>query len=235
MADLPRIKVIDPPNAAASYDAQEGASLTTAEGTSHHLLGRSNTVRNKEAHMLTLAPIAPLSSKKLAAKLRSPTSPSALSNDTTNRGSAEGRRPSEAAIDPLSQVCAHRGSSPAGSRTRLTQGSKSSSGRTLRRAYTSCDRKMPTPRQARPRHRPTKRARTRSRAGRLHATGAGPTRQTRSEQPLPDDGHCPGARGTMRIRRSRIRSPHFRVYALCMRLARSGVLLRQPEAEHYRP
>jgi hypothetical protein len=69
---------------------------------------------------LTLPPVGPLSSKKLAAKLRSPTSP-ALSNDTTNRSSAEGRQPSEAAIDPLSQVRPHRGSSRAQSRVRLTQ------------------------------------------------------------------------------------------------------------------
>jgi WD repeat-containing protein 44 len=51
--------------------------------------------------MLMVAPIGPLSSKKLAAKLRSPASPSALPNDG---GSTEARRPSEAAIDPLSQV-----------------------------------------------------------------------------------------------------------------------------------
>jgi hypothetical protein len=55
--------------------------------------------------MLIVTPTGSLSPIKLAAKLRSPTSPSALSNGTTNRGSTEGRRPSEAAIDPLSQVC----------------------------------------------------------------------------------------------------------------------------------
>jgi hypothetical protein len=66
--------------------------------------------------MLIVTPIASLNNRKLAAKLRSPTSPSAISNDTTNRGSTEGRRPSEAAIDPLSQVCPYWGSSCVGRR-----------------------------------------------------------------------------------------------------------------------
>ncbi|KAH7384331.1 WD40-repeat-containing domain protein [Phaeosphaeria sp. MPI-PUGE-AT-0046c] len=78
MADiLPRIKVTDPLRTGTSQEGQENAVPSIGEG--------------------------PLSSKKLAAKLRSPTSPSAISNDTTNRASTEGRRPSEAAIDPLSQ------------------------------------------------------------------------------------------------------------------------------------
>jgi hypothetical protein len=115
---LPRIKVIDPPDA-APYDGQEGAPLATPDGTLRQPLGLNNTVRTKKPHMLTLPPIGPLSNKKLAAKLRSPTSPSALSNDTTNRGSAEGRRPSEAAIDPLSQVCPHRGCKGASSQVKL--------------------------------------------------------------------------------------------------------------------
>jgi hypothetical protein len=104
---LPRIKVIDPPNAAAPYGGQEGGPLATPDGMSRQPFSLDNTVRTKEPPMLILPPIGPLSNKKLAAKLRSPTSPSALSNDTTNRGSAESRRPSEAAIDPLSQVCLH--------------------------------------------------------------------------------------------------------------------------------
>ncbi|KAH3912890.1 hypothetical protein HBH56_108830 [Parastagonospora nodorum] len=79
---LPKIKVTDPPNTGTSYEGQEGAVATITEGS--------------------------LSNRKLAAKLRSPTSPSAVSNDTTHRGSTEGRRPSEAAIDPLSQQILQR-------------------------------------------------------------------------------------------------------------------------------
>jgi hypothetical protein len=59
--------------------------------------------------LIVVTPIGSLSNRKLTAKLRSPTSPSAVSNDTTHRGSTEGRRPSEAAIDPLSQVCPYAG------------------------------------------------------------------------------------------------------------------------------
>ncbi|KAL5115549.1 hypothetical protein ACEQ8H_006525 [Pleosporales sp. CAS-2024a] len=51
--------------------------------------------------------------------LRSPTSPSALSTDATVRGSTEGRRPSDAAIDPLSQQILDRtNTSPAVHRLR---------------------------------------------------------------------------------------------------------------------
>lgn len=57
--------------------------------------------------MLILEHTGPLTNKKLAAKLRNPTSSPAPSNDTHNGSNNEGRRASEAAMDPLSQVCLH--------------------------------------------------------------------------------------------------------------------------------
>jgi hypothetical protein len=59
--------------------------------------------------MLILKTAVPLGSGKLAVKLRSPTSPTASNDQTTQQNGGatytEGRRTSEAAIDPLSQVC----------------------------------------------------------------------------------------------------------------------------------
>jgi hypothetical protein len=59
--------------------------------------------------VLTLKTATPLANSKLAAKIRSPATPAAANEQPAQQnGSAsytEGRRPSEAAIDPLSQVC----------------------------------------------------------------------------------------------------------------------------------
>jgi hypothetical protein len=53
--------------------------------------------------MLTLEPLGPFS---LAAKLRPSSTPAQTANDTTQNGyTSDGLRPSEAPIDPLSQVC----------------------------------------------------------------------------------------------------------------------------------
>ncbi|KAH8702754.1 WD40-repeat-containing domain protein [Phaeosphaeriaceae sp. PMI808] len=80
--DIPTIKVNDMPRDGTSSKGQESMFSPTSEG--------------------------PLSNKKLAAKFRAPISPSALSNDTPTHGSTDGRRLSEAAIDPLSQQILQR-------------------------------------------------------------------------------------------------------------------------------
>ncbi|KAF2848169.1 WD40 repeat-like protein [Plenodomus tracheiphilus IPT5] len=95
MADMiPKIKVTDPPRRTPTspFDKQD-AGFATVDGSP--------------------------SNKKLAAKLRSPASPVAQLNDTQNGTGSSGRRPSEAAIDPLSQQILQRtNTSPAGQKLR---------------------------------------------------------------------------------------------------------------------
>lgn len=61
--------------------------------------------------MLKLTAAGPLTSAKLATKFRSPTSPTATNEQATQQNGsasyADGRRESEAVIDPLSQVCTY--------------------------------------------------------------------------------------------------------------------------------
>jgi hypothetical protein len=130
------------------------------------------TTQSDEPHMLIAKSIGPLTNKKLAAKLRSPTSPSALSTETQNRGSIDGRRQSEAAIDPLSQVCPYRASNRTGreANSAFRTCSKSSRGQTHRLPYTSYGHKIQMLQHFRRRPRPMKRTRIRSRVESHHAT-----------------------------------------------------------------
>ncbi|KAF1846964.1 WD40 repeat-like protein [Cucurbitaria berberidis CBS 394.84] len=79
---IPKIKVTDPQARATSPFERQNGITTTIEG--------------------------PLTNLKLAAKLRNSTSPPAQANETHNGSSSDGRRPSEAAIDPLSQQILQR-------------------------------------------------------------------------------------------------------------------------------
>ncbi|KAG9191066.1 hypothetical protein G6011_09154 [Alternaria panax] len=96
MADmLPKIKVTDPPVAGrGSFQNQENGPSATIDG--------------------------PLSNKKLVAKLRSPTSPSAQpTSDSPNGYVGDGTRLSETPIDPLSQQILQRtNTSPAAQKLR---------------------------------------------------------------------------------------------------------------------
>lgn len=94
---LPSIQVTDARTRDGSLDRQDAGRLSKAEGTT---LG--TTLGS------VLKTTGPLASGKLASKLRIPTSPPATNDQATLQNaitlSPEGRRPSEAAIDPLSQV-----------------------------------------------------------------------------------------------------------------------------------
>jgi len=138
--------------------------------------------------MLISSPIVPLTNKKLTAKLRSPTSPSAMSNDTPNRTSLDARGPAEAALDPLSQVCLHRVSSQSRAHANqfLRTCSISSKERTRRPPYISYDHTTQSLHRVRLRARLSKRMRTRSRVQSRRGM-VGYTRQTRSKLALPSD------------------------------------------------
>ncbi|CAO2655191.1 Nn.00g102550.m01.CDS01 [Neocucurbitaria sp. VM-36] len=102
---IPKIKVTDPPVKPANPFDRQGGFSTTIEGT----FARQHTGSyHAYETMLIPKPIGPLTNKKLGAKLRSPTSPSAQSNETHNGSNGDGRRPSEVAIDPLSQQILQR-------------------------------------------------------------------------------------------------------------------------------
>jgi hypothetical protein len=97
---IPQITVTDP-RKRGNFTDQNSAFATTIEGKSH--VSTYFTIQAGVMPMLTLKPIGgPLSSKKLTPKLRSPASPS---EDAQIRVSIDGRRTTEAPIDPLSQVC----------------------------------------------------------------------------------------------------------------------------------
>jgi len=138
--------------------------------------------------MLTSSPIVPLTNKKLTAKLRSPTSPSAMSNDTQHRTSLDARGPAEAALDPLSQVCLHRVSSQSRAHANqfLPTCSISSKERTRRPPYTSYGPRTQSLHRIRLRARLSKRMRTRSRVQSRRGM-EGHTKQTRSKLALSSD------------------------------------------------
>jgi hypothetical protein len=115
MAEIvPQIKVTDPSATATSrrsFQKQDNGASITVEGTSHiNTLSIIPNEKTSEVRMLTPRPIGPpLSNKKLAAKLRSPTTPSAPPSSDTQYGNVDdGRRLSETPIDPLSQQILHR-------------------------------------------------------------------------------------------------------------------------------
>ncbi|KAF7678517.1 wd40 repeat-like protein [Alternaria burnsii] len=110
MADtLPKIKVTDPSVAGRSaFQIQENGSSTTVDGMPYITpIALSHHTENSK--MLTPGFIGPLSNKKLVAKLRSPTSPSAQPTaDLQNGYVGDGTRLSETPIDPLSQQILQR-------------------------------------------------------------------------------------------------------------------------------
>jgi hypothetical protein len=134
--------------------------------------------------MLMSKPTGPLSTKKLAAKLRSPTSPSALSSDTLIRRSTDGRRPSEAAIDPLSQVCLYEKFAPVATANCISTHSKSYREQTPHPPSTRYDYRTPNLPRCNFRPRPMKQTQTRSRVENRHETLAEQARQTRSEHSI---------------------------------------------------
>ncbi|KAJ4320105.1 hypothetical protein N0V94_003575 [Neodidymelliopsis sp. IMI 364377] len=84
MADLlPKFRVIDPHVRATSPQDKYDVGKHTGKGE--------------------------VTNGKLVAKLRSPTSPTAHTNDAQNSNSNDGRNPSDAGMDPLSQVCTYKG------------------------------------------------------------------------------------------------------------------------------
>ena len=100
MADLlPKFKVTDPHSHAESPQDSRDIGKLSNKGE-----GKARTVST-----LTLAFKLISRSKgtngRLAASVRSPTSPSGQSSDVPNGTGSDGRGSSEAAIDPLSQVC----------------------------------------------------------------------------------------------------------------------------------
>ena len=161
MADtLPKIKVTDPPVAGrGSFQNQENGSSITVDGTSY-----TNTWSQTESpQMLTPGPIGPLSNKKLVAKLRSPTSPSAQqTSDSQNGNLGDGTRLSETPIDPLSQVCTDKVRHAETDANRASPYSKSSRERIRRPRYRNYDRKPPSPCRVNHRLRRTMQTRTRS-------------------------------------------------------------------------
>ncbi|KAL7773263.1 hypothetical protein CFE70_003227 [Pyrenophora teres f. teres 0-1] len=109
MADtIPKVKVTNPVTGRSSLQQQrqEYRSSTALESAQSTPM-KSATIPNKvgDPQMLTPRSIGPLSNKKLAAKLRSPTSPSTqLSSDAQNGAIGDERQPSDTPpIDPLSQ------------------------------------------------------------------------------------------------------------------------------------
>ena len=144
MADtLPKIKVTDPSVAGrGAFQIQENGSSTTVDG------------------MPYITPIALArhteNPKKLVAKLRSPTSPSAQPTaDSQNGYVGDGTRLSETPIDPLSQVCTDKVRHAGTDANRASPYSKSSRERIRRRLYRNYDRKTPSPYRANRRLRQT--------------------------------------------------------------------------------
>ncbi|CAN9275075.1 unnamed protein product [Alternaria alternata] len=110
MADtLPKIKVTDPSVAGrGAFQIQENGSSTTVDGMPYITpIALSRHTENPQ--MLTPGFIGPLSNKKLVAKLRSPTSPSAQPTaDSQNGYVGDGTGLFETPIDPLSQQILQR-------------------------------------------------------------------------------------------------------------------------------
>lgn len=129
--------------------------------------------------MLTPGSAGPLSSKKLSAKLRSPTTPSAQpASDTHNGYIGDGERLPETPMDPLSQVCTDKVRDAETDANCALSYSKSYRERIRRPPYRNYDPRTPS-RSNRQRHR-TKRTQTRNSVERRPATQAG-ARQTRSK------------------------------------------------------
>ena len=157
MADtLPKIKVTDPSVAGrGAFQIQENGSSTTVDGMPY-ITPIALASHTENPKMLTPGFIGPLSNKKLVAKLRSPTSPSAQPTaDSQNGYVGDGTRLSETPIDPLSQVCTDKVRHAGTDANRASPYSKSSRERIRRRLYRNYDRKTPSPYRANRRLRQT--------------------------------------------------------------------------------
>src|SRR5690242_9513369 len=96
MADvLPKFKVTDP-------HTRAGSTQDRRDTGKHASKGESECQNSTVTPMLIIETVA--TNGKLAANLRSPTSPT-QSNEAQNSNGSEERGTSDAAIDPLSQVC----------------------------------------------------------------------------------------------------------------------------------
>ena len=185
MADsIPKVKVTNHhATGRSSFQKQEYGSSTTLESSPTTPI-RSITSPNRvgDPQMVTPRSIGPLSNKKLAAKLRSPTSPSTqLSSDAQNGTIGEERQPSDTPpIDPLSQVGQQESQLEGTDANGASSHSKFSRERIHRPRYRSYERRTRSPQRTYPRVCPRKRMWTTSSAVRQHAMLLG-ARQTGSE------------------------------------------------------